>query len=100
VLVEDGIRRPPAGSPVCLQGRGFNIESLRLGAAEGKECARAAGWVVERDQSTLQQMTKALNKLVNVLQWWIDLHHDSSWSGKLMLVKVSAPRSDAPKSSN
>ena len=47
--------------------RGFNIDSLAVGPAETKGQSRLT-MVVEGDEQTLQQMTKQLDKLVNVLQ--------------------------------
>jgi len=88
VLVED-----ESGALSRISGlfarRGFNIESLAVGPAEGKGVSRLT-MVVEGDQSTLQQMTKQLNKLVNVLNV-IDLTTIPSVERELMLVKVSAP---------
>ena len=46
--------------------------------------------VVEGDQHTLQQMTKQLDKLVNVLQV-LDLSQIPAVERELMLLKVSAP---------
>ena len=46
--------------------------------------------VVEGDDQTLQQMTKQLDKLVNVLQV-LDLSQVPAVERELMLLKVSAP---------
>ena len=46
--------------------------------------------VVEGDDQTLQQMTKQLDKLVNVLQV-LDLTQRPAVERELMLLKVSAP---------
>ena len=66
VLVEDesGALRRIAG---LFARRGFNIDSLAVGPAEADGRSRLT-MVVEGDQHTLQQMTKQLDKLVNVLQ--------------------------------
>ena len=46
--------------------------------------------VVEGDENTLQQMTKQLDKLVNVLQV-LDLSQRPAVERELMLMKVAAP---------
>ena len=65
VLVED-----ESGALSRISGlfarRGFNIDSLAVGPAEAKGISRLT-MVVEGDNETLQQMTKQLNKLFNVL---------------------------------
>ena len=65
VLVED-----ESGALSRISGlfarRGFNIDSLAVGPAESKGISRLT-MVVEGDDQTLQQMTKQLNKLFNVL---------------------------------
>ena len=65
VLVED-----ESGALSRISGlfarRGFNIDSLAVGPAESKGISRLT-MVVEGDEETLQQMTKQLNKLFNVL---------------------------------
>src|SRR3989440_12420575 len=47
--------------------RGFNIDSLAGGETEHPEVSRIT-IVVNADQSPLEQVTKQLNKLVNVLK--------------------------------
>ena len=69
--------------------RGFNIDSLAVGPAESDGHSRLT-MVVEGDDQTLQQMTKQLDKLVNVLQV-LDLTQRPSVERELMLLKVSAP---------
>ena len=65
VLVED-----ESGALSSISGifarRGFNIESLAVGPAERPGISRLT-MVVEGDDHTLEQMTKQLDKLVNVL---------------------------------
>ena len=65
VLVED-----ESGALSRISGlfarRGFNIDSLAVGPTETKGISRLT-MVVEGDNDTLQQMTKQLNKLFNVL---------------------------------
>ena len=69
--------------------RGFNIDSLAVGPAEEKGISRLT-MVVEGDHLTLQQMTKQLNKLINVLEV-LDLTTLPAVERELMLLKVSAP---------
>jgi len=88
VLVED-----ESGALSRISGlfarRGFNIESLAVGPAEKRGVSRLT-MVVEGDDRTLQQMSKQLNKLVNVLGV-IDLTKIPAVERELMLLKVSAP---------
>ena len=88
VLVED-----ESGALSRISGlfarRGFNIDSLAVGPAEA-DGRSSLTMVVEGDQHTLQQMTKQLDKLVNVLQV-LDLSQIPAVERELMLLKVSAP---------
>ena len=68
--------------------RGFNIDSLAVGPAETKGQSRLT-MVVEGDKQTLQQMTKQLDKLVNVLQV-LNLTRLPAVERELMLLKVAA----------
>ena len=87
VLVED-----QSGALSRISGlfarRGFNIESLAVGPAEIPGTSRLT-MVVEGDNQTLQQMSKQLNKLINVLNV-IDLSVIPAVERELMLLKVSA----------
>ena len=71
--------------------RGFNIDSLAVGPAEAQGQSRLT-MVVEGDDQTLQQMTKQLDKLVNILQV-LDLTRIPAVERELMLLKVSATAS-------
>jgi acetolactate synthase-1/3 small subunit len=88
VLVED-----ESGALSRISGlfarRGFNIESLAVGPAEKRGVSRLT-MVVEGDDHTLQQMSKQLDKLVNVLGV-IDLTTIPAVERELMLLKVAAP---------
>ena len=88
VLVED-----ESGALSRISGlfarRGFNIESLAVGPAEQNGVSRLT-MVVEGDDRTLEQMSKQLNKLVNVLAV-TDLTRIPAVERELMLLKVSAP---------
>tara|TARA_B100000678_G_scaffold42404_1_gene31906 strand:- start:1085 stop:1609 length:525 start_codon:yes stop_codon:yes gene_type:complete len=87
VLVED-----ESGALSRISGlfarRGFNIDSLAVGPAETRGISRLT-MVVEGDDETLQQMTKQLNKLFNVLGV-ADLSNLAAVERELMLLKVSS----------
>jgi acetolactate synthase-1/3 small subunit len=68
--------------------RGFNIESLAVGPTEHSDVSRMT-IVVAVEGAVLEQVTKQLNKLVNVLKI-VELDRDASVLRELMLVKVSA----------
>ena len=87
VLVED-----QSGALSRISGlfarRGFNIDSLAVGPAESPGISRLT-MVVEGDNRALQQMSKQLDKLLNVLNV-IDLTTLPAVERELMLLKVSA----------
>jgi acetolactate synthase-1/3 small subunit len=68
--------------------RGFNIESLAVGPTETPEVSRIT-LVVEVEGLPLEQVTKQLNKLVNVLKI-VELEPATSVQREFMLVKVRA----------
>jgi acetolactate synthase-1/3 small subunit len=68
--------------------RGFNIESLAVGPTEHSDVSRMT-IVVAVEGPVLEQVTKQLNKLVNVLKI-VELDRDASVLRELMLVKVRA----------
>jgi acetolactate synthase-1/3 small subunit len=70
--------------------RGFNIDSLAVGETESPEISRIT-IVVNADESPLEQVTKQLNKLVNVLKI-VELENEMSVQRELVLVKVRADR--------
>lgn len=70
--------------------RGFNIDSLAVGETETKDVSRFT-IVVNVEDSPLEQVTKQLNKLVNVLKI-VELDPASSVQRQLLLVKVRAER--------
>ncbi|MBE1487726.1 acetolactate synthase small subunit [Plantactinospora soyae] len=70
--------------------RGFNINSLAVGETENPEVSRIT-IVVNADSSPLEQVTKQLNKLVNVLKI-VELDPGVSVARELVLVKVRADR--------
>ena len=72
--------------------RGFNIESLAVGPTENPSISRMT-IVVSVDTLPLEQVTKQLNKLVNVIKV-VDLTDGNHIERELMLVKVRAAGKD------
>ncbi|HEX3612115.1 MAG TPA: acetolactate synthase small subunit [Sporichthyaceae bacterium] len=68
--------------------RGFNIDSLAVGPTEHPEISRMT-IAVNVDSSPLEQVTKQLNKLINVIKI-VELEPGSSVQRELLLVKVRA----------
>ena len=68
--------------------RGFNIESLAVGPTEIAEVSRMT-IVVSVEELPLEQVTKQLNKLINVLKI-VELDPDASVQREIMLVKVKS----------
>jgi acetolactate synthase-1/3 small subunit len=68
--------------------RGFNIESLAVGPTEHPEISRIT-ILVSVEGNALEQVTKQLNKLVNVLKI-VELEPDQAVQRELLLVKVRA----------
>jgi acetolactate synthase I/III small subunit len=87
VLVENkpGVLARIAG---LFSRRGFNIESLAVGPTEHPEVSRMT-IVVNVDESPLEQVTKQLNKLIEVIKI-VELDGTASINRELMLVKVKA----------
>jgi acetolactate synthase-1/3 small subunit len=68
--------------------RGFNIDSLAVGPTEHGEVSRMT-IVVNVEELPLEQVTKQLNKLVNVIKI-VELDPEQSVQRELLLVKVKA----------
>ena len=68
--------------------RGFNIESLAVGSTEAEGVSRMT-IVVNVAESPLEQVTKQLNKLINVLKI-VELDNSAAVQRELLLVKVKA----------
>ncbi len=68
--------------------RAFNIHSLAVGETEHPEISRITV-VADAAELPLEQVTKQLNKLVNVLKI-VELEPESSVQRQLMLVKVKS----------
>ncbi len=71
--------------------RSFNIESLAVGPTEHPEISRMT-IVVSVSEQPLEQVTKQLNKLVNVIKI-VELEPDSAVRRELLMVKVRADAS-------
>ncbi|MDT5105527.1 MAG: acetolactate synthase small subunit [Mycobacterium sp.] len=87
VLVED---KPGVLARVAslFSRRGFNIQSLAVGATEQKNLSRMT-IVVSVEDFPLEQVTKQLNKLINVIKI-VEQDEDNSVSRELALIKVRA----------
>lgn len=89
VLVENkpGVLARIAG---LISRRGYNIDSLAVGPTEFEEISRMTV-VVDVQEQALEQVTKQLNKLIEVLKV-VELEQAASVQRELVLIKV---RSDA-----
>lgn len=87
VLVED---KPGVLARVAalFSRRGFNIESLAVGPTEVPEVSRMT-IVVSVEGLPLEQVTKQLNKLINVIKI-VELDPSTAVQRELLLVKVRA----------
>ncbi|MDQ1127502.1 acetolactate synthase small subunit [Microbacterium sp. NPDC091382] len=87
LLVEDkpGLLTRVAG---LFARRGFNIDSLAVGVTEVPGLSRITV-VVDVEELPLEQVTKQLNKLVNVIKI-VELDYATSVQREHMLVKVRA----------
>jgi acetolactate synthase I/III small subunit len=91
VLVENkpGVLARIAG---LFARRGFNIDSLAVGPTEHPEISRMTV-VVDVEALPLEQVTKQLNKLIEVLKV-VELDPASSVQRQVMLIKVRAEQSN------
>ena len=87
VLVENkpGVLARIAG---LFSRRGYNIDSLAVGPTEHPEVSRMT-IVVNVEDLPLEQVTKQLNKLVNVIKI-VELEPGQSVQRELLLIKVRA----------
>ncbi|WP_457549239.1 acetolactate synthase small subunit [Archaeoglobus sp.] len=87
VLVEN---RPGVLARVAslFRRRGFNIDSLSVGTTERDDISRMT-IVVNEDEKTVEQVTKQLNKLIEVIK--VSDVTENSVHRELALVKVNAP---------
>ena len=87
VLVENrpGVLTRVAG---LFARRAFNIHSLAVGPTEHEGISRMTV-VVDVDELPLEQVTKQLNKLINVIKI-VELEPEASVQREMLLVKVRA----------
>ena len=85
VLVEDqpGVL---ARVSALFSRRGYNIQSLAVGPTETPEVSRMT-IVVDVDFDSLEQITKQLNKLINVLKI-VEMDETTAISREIMLIKM------------
>ena len=100
VLVED---KPGVLARVAslFSRRGFNIQSLAVGATEQKNMSRMT-IVVNVEDMPLEQVSKQLHKLINVIKI-VEQEEDNSVARELALIKVRAdagPRSQVIEAAN
>src|ERR1700758_1465068 len=90
VLVED---KPGVLARVAslFSRRGFNIQSLAVGATEQKNLSRMT-IVVAVEDLPLEQVSKQLHKLINVIKV-VEQETENSVSRELALIKVRADAS-------
>ena len=86
VLVENkpGVLARVAG---LFSRRGYNIDSLAVGITDNENLSRMT-IVVEGDEHVLEQVTKQLNKLIEVIKV-SDLKPEESVERELALIKVN-----------
>lgn len=86
ILVENqpGVMSRVAG---LFTRRGFNIESIAVGASEKSGISRMT-IIAEGDQKVLEQITKQLNKLIDVIRVR-DIPEPNIIERELVLVKVN-----------
>jgi acetolactate synthase-1/3 small subunit len=91
VLVQNkpGVLARTAG---LFSRRGYNIESLTVGVTENENVSRMT-IVVTGDDTVVEQVTKQLNKLIEVIKV-SDLTKESYVNRELVLIKVTADGSN------
>lgn len=78
-----------------IRRRGYNIESLAVGVTDNPDISRMT-LVVDGDHNQLEQVSKQLQKLIEVIQV-IDLDTSNSVARELALIKVSADPVQRPQ---
>ncbi len=73
-----------------FSARGYNIESLTVAPTEDVSLSRMT-LVTRGDESIIEQITKQLNKLIEVVKL-VDLSEGSHIEREMMLIKVKAER--------
>jgi acetolactate synthase-1/3 small subunit len=94
VLVENkfGVLARIAG---LFSGRGFNIDTLNVAPTQDPTQSRMTV-VVKGDDNTLEQITKQLNKLVDVIKVQ-DFREDEYVDRELVLLKVGVDAKSRPE---
>ena len=75
--------------------RGFNIESLAVGTTEDESVSRMT-IVAQGDDNELEQITKQLYKLIDVIKVF-EIPKDVAVERELMLIKVSCNEKTRPE---
>jgi len=78
-----------------FSARGFNINSLAVGETESPDTSRMT-LVVEGDDRVLEQVTKQLHKLIDVIKI-TDFVGEKPIARELLLVKVSLTKGTKPQ---
>ena len=78
-----------------FSARGFNIDSLAVGATEDPKISRMT-IVVDADDRTLEQVKKQLNKVIDVISVH-DITKNDFIDRDLMLIKVAINKSNRSK---
>ncbi|MBR1837293.1 MAG: acetolactate synthase small subunit [Kiritimatiellae bacterium] len=73
-----------------FSGRGYNIETLNVGPCADPRFSRMT-ITVPGDEHVLEQVTKQLNKLVDVVKV-VDLTREKHIARELLLVETGAPK--------
>jgi len=94
ILVNDqpGVLQRVAG---LFGRRGFNIESITVGASEEPGLSRLV-IVTHGDEKTMEQISKQLYKLIDVAKV-VDLSQNPMVARELALIKVGAEPSERPE---
>lgn len=93
VLVENkfGVLARVAG---MFSGRGFNIDSLNVGPSSDNTSRMTI--VVRGDDTVLEQVTKQLNKLIDVIEIQ-DFHDDEYVDRELVMMRVAVDAKNRPE---
>ncbi|MGQ9778772.1 MAG: acetolactate synthase small subunit [Bacillota bacterium] len=76
--------------------RGYNIDSVAVGKTEDPEISRMTIVVDAEDEKTLEQITKQLYKLIDVIKI-NDITRTEMVERELVLIKVSATSANRPE---
>lgn len=76
--------------------RGFNIESLSVGPTESDDISRMTIVLDVKEEHSIEQINKQLNKLINVIKIQ-ELEEDNSLQRELIMIKVKADAKIRPE---